>query len=180
MPSFVSTCQLFLLHIGAPFYRYTSLYMGLLHLYTWFCSVLWLGAIILLRLRCYAYGRGIHTILPWSNGRLSPGDCRLNRFHNNRGTEVTAELPPLLLPPSSLSGWYCLNRLFGNARYESGEETNNKSGQSVTSSPVKHKKMSVTDKRIQITRLLILSPFFHFVFVSTKLGQDHKDSWHNS
>lgn len=53
----------------------------------------------------------IHTILPWSNGRLSPGDCRLSKFHNNKGTDVTADLPPLLSMLSSLSGWYCLNRL---------------------------------------------------------------------
>lgn len=53
----------------------------------------------------------IHTILPWRSGRLSPGDCRLSKFHNNKGTDVTPELPPLLTPWSSLSGWYCLNRL---------------------------------------------------------------------
>lgn len=60
----------------------------------------------------------IHTILPWSNGRLSPGDCRLNKFHNNKGTDVTADLSPLLSTLSSLSGWYCLNRLFRNMRWD--------------------------------------------------------------
>lgn len=58
----------------------------------------------------------IYTTLPWSNGRLSPGDCRLNKFHNSKGTDVIADLLPLSLP-SSLSGRYCFNRLFGNMRW---------------------------------------------------------------
>lgn len=53
----------------------------------------------------------VHTVLPWSSGRLSPGDCRLSRFHSSSGTDVTADLPPLLSVLSSLRGWYCLNRL---------------------------------------------------------------------
>lgn len=58
----------------------------------------------------------IQTTLPWSSGRLSPGDCRLSKFHNNKGIDVTAEPPPLVSSWSSLSGWYCLNRLFADTK----------------------------------------------------------------